>query len=655
MAANLSNLARNSPGNGGQVAVGDYNLQVVVGDMTGGEVNINVPGQKPRVKARPTPLDMRPRPFPGLLDRESEVQEAADALAFGAPVELSGAPGLGKTSLLRNLAYHPAARAFPDGIVYGSVRRKPLQDVLQFLFVAFCQVDGAFKAVEAEVHHALSGKRALILLDDLALAREEVETLLNVAPNCTFVLSSTERHLWGEGRTLSLHGLPVEQGIALIERELGRPLDGAERTAAQSLCQSLDGHPLRLLQLVAQAREEGRSLVDLARPAPHGVAAQALSALDDPQKRLLATLAALGGATLPPEHLAAIAGLADLAAALGGLQSRRLAQSHSPRYNLTGALADEVGAMWNLDIWAERALVHFTTWAAQSLPPVVVQEWEAILAVLRWGVDAQRWAEVLRLSRAVEGALALSGLWGAWAQTLDLAYHAAQALDDRAAVAWLRHQQGTRALCLGDRDAARVRLGEALHLRESLGDRVGAVRTRHNLDLLLAAPPSESSEPSVPPSLPLSSGGAAVDGATAGVAVWLKWLILALVIAGVAGGAALIANQARTVRLWVVNQGCGELIAPPWAHEIPGIELFENIPPGGSGVIQAPRVLLGGAYIHAEQRGDEAVIVLHTRVGVFEFPVTGGVTQVLLDGRSALHEEIAIDAGAKHELLISCE
>lgn len=639
--------------NSGQVAVGDYNLQVMVGDMTGGEVNINVPGQKPRVRARSTPVDLRPRPFPGLLDRETEVREAVDALGLGAPVEVYGEPGLGKTSLLRHLAYHPAAQAFSDGIVYGSARRKPLEDVLQFLFEAFCQTDGVVKATEAEIRHTLADKRVLILLDDVTLEREEVETLLDVAPNCTFILSSTERHLWNDGRALALHGLPAEQGIALIERELGRPLDGAERQAAPALCQSLSGHPLRLLQLAADAREEGHSLVELARKGqtPQGATTQALSALDDPQKRLLATLAALGGATLPPEHLAAIAGLANISAALNGLQARSLAQSHSPRYNLTGTLANEVGAMWDLNAWAARALAHFVTWTAQNPPEAIAREWEAILAVLRWGVGVQRWSDVLRLSRAVEGALALSGLWGAWAQMLDLAYRAAQALNDRAAVAWLLHQQGTRDLCLGDRAAARAKLSDALGLRESLGDRVGAARTRHNLDLLLAPPRVE------PPKPPVSAAGGALDGAAVGVglAAWLKWLIIIVVLAGAVGGGAVIINQARSVQLWVINRGCGELVTPPWAHDIPGIEVFEAIPPGGDGVLRVPRALLGRAEVHAERHDEETIVILRARVGTFEFPVGGGVTEALLDGRSVLHEAVTIGSGAKHELLIICE
>ena len=51
----------------------------------------------------------------------------------------------------------------------------------------------------------------------------------------------------------------------------------------------------------------------------------------------------------------------------------------------------------------------------------------------------------------------------------------------RQPTAWALHQQGSRALCLGDRVLAADALGQALELRERLGDAEGAATTRHNL------------------------------------------------------------------------------------------------------------------------------------------------------------------------------
>ena len=87
----------------GQVAVGNYNVQI--GSVHGGVVNLVAPGQQSRPRPRPAPVFLRPRPFPGLLDRDAEVDAAAAALQSTLPVEFHGPGGIGKTVLLRHLAY----------------------------------------------------------------------------------------------------------------------------------------------------------------------------------------------------------------------------------------------------------------------------------------------------------------------------------------------------------------------------------------------------------------------------------------------------------------------------------------------------------------------------------------------------------------------
>ena len=307
----------------GQVAIGNNIIQI--GSIHGGVVNIVQPEQQPRPQPRPSPIFLRPRPFPGLLDREAEINAASAALQSALPVEFHGQAGLGKTTLLRHLAYHPADTSFPDGVIYLSARHQPVADLLQSLFDAFYESDAPFKPTDAQVRHALQGKQALILLDDVNLARDEVEALMDAAPGCTFLLASSERRLWGEGRAMALHGLPSDDALALVERELGRPLTPEERPAAQALCTALECHPLRLLQAAAMAREEGRSLAEVAvRLSPSTMlrtgardkarrtealsptemlTAEALNSLQEPEQQVLAALATLGGASLPADLL----------------------------------------------------------------------------------------------------------------------------------------------------------------------------------------------------------------------------------------------------------------------------------------------------------------------------------------------------------------
>jgi len=514
----------------GQVAVGNNILQI--GSIHGGVVNIAMPEQQPHPQPRPSPVFLRPRPFAGLLDRETEVGAVTAALQSATPVEFHGQPGVGKTALLRHLAHHPAATSFPDGVVYLSARRQPVEDLFQSLYDTFYETDVPFKPTGAQVRQALQGKRALVMLDDVELARDEVEALMDVAPACTFLLASTERNLWGEGRALGLRGLPPDDGLALVERELGRSATPQERTAVQALCTALDGHPLHILQAAAMAREERLPLADVARRVQipsltEALTAQVLDVLPESERRVLAALAALGGAPVHADHLAEVAELPDVVPVLNTLQRRGLVQAHSPRYSLAGTLGEVVRQTWDLTPWTERALAYFTIWAEgqRQAPDRLLEEAEPILRALEWGAEAGRWAEVLRLGQAVEGALALGGRWSAWAQVLQWVLQAAQALGNQAAEGWALHQTGTQALCLGDGVAARTSLAKALRLREALGDRAGAAVTRHNLNILLG-PPAPPREPPQPPSTPSPALG--VPPLVKGVIVLASVLLLAL-------------------------------------------------------------------------------------------------------------------------------
>lgn len=581
----------------GQIAIGNNILQI--GDVHGGVVNVMAPGETVKPKPRPTPVDLRPRPFPDLLDRDAEIKTATAALQSAQPVEFHAVAGSGKTSLLRHLAHHPAASALPDGVVYLSARRQPADDLLQSLYDAFYETDVPFKPTDAQIKHDLQNKKALILLDDAELAREDVEVMMDTAPACTLLLASTERRMWGEGQSLPLGGLPPADALALIERELGRSLTPRERPVAQRLRAHSKSNPLALIQIAAEVREKGLRLTDLkapkdqsegmrttdlldfpkqqmqlvryitregevtleaaakhlgetpdnaqqmldalekrgylereekkgkriyrmhfahksARGLPPGIwnaleegakgkdpaFVNALNALPASLRQVMAALAALGGAPVHAEHLAALTGLADVTPTLKILQRRGLVQAHSPRYSLTGGLDAVLQQVLDLTPWMERALAYFTSWAEaqQQTPERLLEDADAILWILEWAADTDRWTDVLRLGRALEGALTLGGRWAAWAQVLRWILQAGQALGDQAIEAWSLHQIGTRALCLGDSAAARTSLTQALELRKALGDHAGAAITEHNLDLISAAPPEPPKEsPEEPP------------------------------------------------------------------------------------------------------------------------------------------------------------
>jgi hypothetical protein len=121
------------------VAIGRYVLNI--GGPHGALVCDAPPSRRIDAHPRPTPVLLRPRSVRGLFGRRAELAEIFSALDGGLPVEISGNSGIGKTALLRAAAYHPAAAAFTDGIVYLAARAQFSADLQQQLFDAFFESD----------------------------------------------------------------------------------------------------------------------------------------------------------------------------------------------------------------------------------------------------------------------------------------------------------------------------------------------------------------------------------------------------------------------------------------------------------------------------------------------------------------------------------
>src|SRR5215217_6603181 len=422
----------------GDVNIGNYTLRI--GSIHGGVVNLTSPQQQRLPQPRTLPVFLLPRKSPGLLGRKEEIEIAIATLQISSPAEFHGSAGIGKTKLLRHLAHEQLTSTFSDGVVFFSAtHHKPVEDLLLDVFDAFYEREATYKPTPTQVRHALQDERALVVLDDVDLERDEVAELMDALPSCTFLLGSTECCLWGEGRALALRGLPPEDALALVERELGQPLVEEERSA-EDLCAALEGHPLRLLQLAALVREDGYTLTnlaarlqDVASPA-EALREQSLAACSEEEQQVLAVLAAARGANVGDQHVGAVAEIANVEPLLDSLQRRNLVQSHSPRYSLTGSLDEALQEEWDLTPWNDRALEHFAVWAEQQrqAPEGVAEESDVILGTLRWAQQEGRWVEALRLGRAVEGAFALGGRWGTWAQVLAWELEAARELGDLA-------------------------------------------------------------------------------------------------------------------------------------------------------------------------------------------------------------------------------
>jgi hypothetical protein len=480
----------------GQIAVGSNIVQMRIGELHG---NVVLPAeQPPQVERRTPPLRLLPRRPAAFVDRDAETSSTSAALAGGLSVCVTGGPGVGKSSLLRHLAHQPLV-ATAGGVAHVSVRGQPRDDILQYLFDLCYDTDRPYKPTRGQLRHYLQSIDCTLLVDDLDLTPEDVADLLDFSPASRFVFSSARRVDLDGVRSVQLAGLPAKYALDVLATALGRPLLAHERVAATALSAAVDGVPGHLVQSAAAIRD-GRMLLEAAASTPAELWT-AVAARDEPDRRLLAALAALPTLRLGEEDLRIVSGVADTDRRLTDLCASGLVQVFPASAGAEDGYEAVEGVAECLPepaVAAVRRLLrdHLMAWAGtRPSGEASALRVLAALTLLRASSAAHEWGDTLALCRAVDPILALSGRWEAWRQTLSMQLTAARALSDQAAESYALHQLGTRALCLGQSAEARVLLVEALRNRDLRGDRAGASVTRHNLALLPAPPPPGSDHP----------------------------------------------------------------------------------------------------------------------------------------------------------------
>jgi hypothetical protein len=470
-----------------------------------GNAGARIQRVRPR-QAATDPLALRqpdaPRK-PLMLGRDRETADAFATIGAGRPAGFYAACGYGKTTLLRYILAAAAERGLAPNYIYLRADGDRVGDFLQDLVTRLYVFDRPVKLTQQEYSQLLGQVSAYIAIDDLRASADQVDYLLEVLSGCSLVIGSAQPVLGRRGGSRQLDGLPDESALSLVADNLGRPLTAEEAAAARSLVAAVDGQPLHLRQCAALAREGRHTLRSLARQAagdPEILDRLSISALAQHQRRALAVLALAAGTLLPADVIDAIGQVSYLTQWLESLHGRGLAVQWEDRFGLPACKAEGYRQLLLKDLDLAVAARGLSNWLTAADPTAADSQSaaEAALTMMEFAAERGEWASVLELARAAERVLFLAGRWEAWHDTLGRGLDAARASADKAAEAFFVHQQGTLAFCQDQLEDAYQLLGQALTLREQIGDADGASVTRHNLRLLTlpdSPPPPRSRVP----------------------------------------------------------------------------------------------------------------------------------------------------------------
>lgn len=188
----------------------------------------------------------------GFVGRAALIDDALDAVADGRRIlVVSGAPGVGKTSLGIQVAYR-LADSFPDGQWFARLRGSTPQDVLAALLrqsgVPGQAIPDGIEARSAALRSRLADRRVLLVLDDAADA-DQVRTMLPGSGE-SVVLVTSRSSLHGlsldGGYLIPLEVLPPDEAGSLLVQFLGAAAVSAEPAAASELIEFCGALPLAL-------------------------------------------------------------------------------------------------------------------------------------------------------------------------------------------------------------------------------------------------------------------------------------------------------------------------------------------------------------------------------------------------------------------------
>lgn len=195
-----------------------------------------------------------------------------------------------------------------------------------------------------------------------------------------------------------------------------------------------------------------------------------LASLTADEREVLAALAVVGDTALSPDQVAALTAVADPRPVLEELERRGfLRRDEEQRYAAPSGLRERLRQAWNLVDTGDRVLRQLISIAEDGR--LTMSDLDAVLGISEWASETGRFAELLRLVRAVRTTVDVFRRVEAWVTIVRRALHAARAVGDHDAEAWAEGELSAAARALGDHASAQAHAQREQALRRSIAQR----------------------------------------------------------------------------------------------------------------------------------------------------------------------------------------
>jgi hypothetical protein len=181
-------------------------------------------------------------------------------------------------------------------------------------------------------------------------------------------------------------------------------------------------------------------------------------------RRVLATLAVIGRASLSTDELSDLVEVADVAPLMDDLERRGLVErDRRGRYSVFERVGAPIRRADEASASADRLLQYLAALArgGELTAARLAEDAEAILGLSEWAAATRRWATVLELVKALQGCYRVANRVQEWLTLLEHGRSAARALGDTRQEVWMLEQLASASQAAGDPDAARRYAREA--------------------------------------------------------------------------------------------------------------------------------------------------------------------------------------------------